>query len=266
MNEKNPTPTPPPLIPPVNPAWVPAGDAPLGSNPVEQTPVNGVFGAVEAMLRQPRRLMYQLTRPKPGGLIGSLLAIAIGSSLIYGVVAGTFSGGAQLWAAPVKILAGLLVSTLICLPSLYIFSCLGGSHARLADVFGLVAGLLALMTVLLIGFAPVAWVFSQSTSSLVAMGALHLVFWLVATAFGLRFLFSAFRHHQSSSYAGLRVWAFIFLLVALQMTTALRPIIGKSEHFLPAAQDKKFFVNYWMDCIDQSNSTNEQAAGKTGNN
>ena len=36
------------------------------------------------------------------------------------------------------------------------------------------------------------------------------------------------------------------------MTTALRPIIGKSDHFLPAAQDKKFFVNYWMDCLDQS--------------
>ena len=64
-------------------------------------------------------------------------------------------------------------------------------------MFGLVAGLLALMTVLLIGFAPVAWVFSQSTSSLVAMGALHLAFWLVATVFGLRFLFAGFRHHQS---------------------------------------------------------------------
>jgi len=43
------------------------------------------------------------------------------------------------------------------------------------------------MTVLLIGFAPVAWLFSQSTESLLLMGALHLVFWLIATYFGLRF-------------------------------------------------------------------------------
>lgn len=258
MNAETPTP-PAMMMPPI-----PADDAPLGLDPAEQAPVSGVFGAVEAMLRQPRRLMYQLTQPKPGSLIASLIVIAIVSSLVYGLVAGTFSGGRQYWAAPAKILAGLLISTLICLPSLYIFSCLGGSRARLADVFGLTAGLVALMTVLLIGFAPVAWVFSQSTSSLVAMGTLHLAFWLVATAFGLRFLFSGFRHHQTSSDHGLKVWAVIFLLVALQMTTALRPIIGKSDHFLPPAQDKKFFVSYWLDCLDQASSTNGSTPAKTG--
>jgi hypothetical protein len=31
--------------------------------------------------------------------------------------------------------------------------------------------------------------------------------------------------------------------VALQMTTALRPIIGKSDHFLPSAADKQFFCH-----------------------
>src|SRR6185503_1531455 len=143
---------------------------------------------------------------------------------IYGVVVGTFSGGPQLWEAPIKITAGLLISALICLPSLYIFSCLGGSQARLGGVFGLVAGLLSLMTVLLIGFAPVAWVFSQSTDSVPAMGALHLVFWLISTYFGLRFLHNGFAHLSAQRSGGLQVWMIIFLLVALQMTTALRPI------------------------------------------
>ena len=36
------------------------------------------------------------------------------------------------------------------------------------------------MTALLIGFAPVAWVFSQSTDSIFMMGLLHFCFWLVA--------------------------------------------------------------------------------------
>ena len=206
-------------------------------------PIPNFVGAIEAILRQPRRVMFQLRQPGSGRLIAAMLTVSVVCSLIYGVIAGTFSGGAQLWAAPVKIACGLLISALICLPSLYIFSCLSGSSARLSEVFGLVAGLLLLMTILLIGFAPVAWVFSQSTESVVAMGALHLAFWLIATCFGLRFLSAAFAHYSHSG-DGLKVWIAIFLLVMLQMTAALRPILGTADTFLP--KEKQFFISHWM--------------------
>jgi hypothetical protein len=176
-----------------------------------------------------------------------MLFVSVVCSLIYGVVAGTFSGGAQLWAVPVKIAVGLMISALICLPSLYIFTCLGGSQARLVEVSGLLAGLLMLMTILLIGFAPVAWIFSQSTESLAWMGTLHLIFWFIATCFGLRFLETGFSHSNARSSAGFRVWVVIFMLVALQMTTALRPILGTSKTFLPT--EKKFFIAHWGDCL-----------------
>jgi hypothetical protein len=249
----------PPLIPVAGGAVYQPDEMPLGANSAEREPVNGVVGAVEALLRQPRRVMYQLKQPHGGGLIAALLVIAIFCSLIYGVVVGTFSGGQQLWAAPVKVAAGLLISALICLPSLYIFSCLSGSSARLAEVFGLVAGLLTQMTILLIGFAPVAWVFSQSTKSVAAMGGLHLVFWLVGTIFGLRFLSNGFRHFNARSGAGLKVWVVVFLLVVLQMTTALRPIVGKSKHFLSSADDKEFFVTHWINCVNAETDTNTAA-------
>jgi hypothetical protein len=239
----------PPLIPTAR-RYSP-GEQPLGEDAVERTPIAGVVAAIEAILRQPRRVMFQLKQAKPGGLIGSLLAIAILCSFVYGIVVGTFSGGEQYWAAPLKIALGLLISGLICLPSLYIFSCLGGSHARLAEVFGLVAGLLALMTILLIGFAPVAWVFSQSTKSVSVMGGLHLAFWIVAVAFGLRFLAAGFKQMEAKSNGALNTWVVIFLLVCLQMTTALRPILGKSDQFLPSSAEKKFFIGHWLDCIDQ---------------
>jgi hypothetical protein len=44
------------------------------------------------------------------------------------------------------------------------------------------------------------------------------------------------------------VWSIIFVLVALQMTTALRPILGTSETLLPT--EKKFFLRHWVDCAD----------------
>ena len=136
---------------------------------------------------------------------------------------------------------------------------MGGSQARLVEVSGLLAGLLMLMTILLIGFAPVAWIFSQSTESLAWMGTLHLIFWFIATCFGLRFLEAGFSHSNARSHAGFHTWVIIFLLVALQMTTALRPILGKADTFLP--DKKQFFGTHWAECLKgQSRSVQTEAS------
>jgi len=259
MNENNPV---PPIIPPkdaaqkladnlvVTPPRPSSGTKMLGEDSAERVPITNAFTAIESLLRQPRRLLFQLRQPGAGKLIVQMFAVAFICAVVYGVVAGTFSGGTQLWSAPVKIAAGLFISAAICLPSLYIFTCLSGSQARLAEVCGLLAGLLMLMTILLVGFAPVAWIFSQSTESIGWMGFLHLLFWLVATLFGVRFMKHGFIHAEAKSQAGVNVWICIFLLVALQMTIALRPIIGKSDTFFPT--EKKFFLGHWLDTLEES--------------
>lgn len=238
----------PPIIPD-SPQPVARTESPLSP----EIPVQGFAAAVESMLRQPGRILQQLSSPQARALIFALTGIALGAALIYGLVMGTFAGGAQLWAAPLKFTAGLLLSALICLPSLYIFSCLGGSAARLHEVAGLLAGLLALVTILLIGFAPVAWVFSQSTESVVAMGVLHLVFFLISMGFGIRFLIQGFTRMAGRSADVLKLWVMVFLLVALQMSTALRPLVGTANTFLPG--EKKFFLKHWTDTIQASGSS-----------
>lgn len=221
-----------------------------GENPEDREPIKSFATAIDAILRQPRRVMFQISQPGAGKLFSTMIFLAAVCTVIYGFIVGTFSGGTQLWASPVKITAGLFASAIICLPSLYIFTCLSGSQAKLREVAGFVAGLLLLMGVLLLGFAPVAWIFSQSTESVAWMGFLHLIFWLIATIFGLRFLQTSFSHTKSKSNAGLNVWIIIFLLTSLQMMTALRPIIGKSDTFFPA--EKKFFISHWVDCLDKN--------------
>src|SRR3954447_9084816 len=138
MNETNPTPPQfPPNTPPVEPAPPPPvppmssyAPRPLGDNPEERVPITSLMQAIEAILRQPRRVMYQLRQPGAGALMMYLMIIAILCAVIYGVVVGTFTGHDQLWIAPAKIAGGMLFSALICLPSLYIFACLSGSQAR----------------------------------------------------------------------------------------------------------------------------------------
>lgn len=217
----------------------------LGAIPEEKEPIVSFGAAAEAVLRQPRRIFFQIGQSGGRRLILFLLLLSLLGLLGYGFVVGTFAGGDQIWAAPVKIAGGMLVAGLICLPSLYIFSCLAGSRASLREVSGLVAGLLAIMTLLLIGFAPVAWVFSQSTESIPMMGFLHLLFWTVAMYFAVTFFRAGFDAVVAEKDNGvLRVWMTVFVIVVLQMSTALRPIIGTSETFLP--QEKRFFLEHWV--------------------
>jgi hypothetical protein len=209
----------------------------------------GVWATIESILKHPQRVMYELHQPRPGILIVSLLAISAVCLLVYGLIVGTFSGGEQLLMAPLKIVLGMFASALICLPSLFIFACLSGREFRILEVCGLLFAGMALSAVLLIGFAPVAWIFSTSTNSIVFMGFLHLVIWGIGTCFGLQLLFRAMEHNTMSGSSHLRVWGFIFILVMLQMTTTLRPIIGTASTILP--KEKKFFLAHWGDCMEK---------------
>lgn len=175
----------------------------------------------------------------------AMLLVATMSAAAYGFIAGTFSGGTQLWAAPLKIAGGLVFAGLICLPSLYVFACLSGSTARFVDAAGMVAGLMALMTLLLVSFAPVAWVFSQSTESVASIGTLHLFFGLIATYFGARFLYRGMSRLGARGEGAFFLWICLFIFVVLQMTTALRPIIGTAPTLLPT--EKRSFLKHWAE-------------------
>jgi len=203
-----------------------------------------VMNAVEFVLRNPRQMIARIAGPR-GTWTSFVLAFIAGvSAVVYGLVVGSFSGGSQWWAAPAKIVGGMALSGLICLPSLYIFACLGGSRAKPSQVFGVLLAMLAIANLLLIGFAPVAWIFSQSTDSATCVGFFHITFWVIALLFGCRFIATALRALGSHSTSLVGLWTLLFLFVTLQMTTTLRPIVGTSPQLL--SEEKVFFLNYWF--------------------
>jgi hypothetical protein len=205
---------------------------------------------LENLLKFPGRVVHELHQTRAAILTAWLLIFGIVGVAIYGIVVGAQSGGAQLWIAPAKLGVGTLLSVLICLPSLYIFACLGGIDAQLRSVCGALFAAVCLSSILLIGFAPVAWIFSQSTDSIVFMGTLHLLFWVIGIRFGLRLIDAMGRFLGATNKGHLRIWSLIFILVCFQMTTTLRPIIAPSKTFLPT--DKKFFLAHWLDSIANS--------------
>lgn len=176
--------------------------------------------------------------------------LALLSLVLFGLVLGCFAKHEQLWAAPVKVSAGLIFSGLICFPSLYIFATLAGARVSISQLAACLSGALALAGLLLLGFAPAVWIFAESTDSLGFMGSLAIGSWIIAVVFSLKFLRAAISATGAAQTGPLTIWGVVFLLVTLQMTTSLRPILGRSDERL--TQEKKFFLQHWGDTFGRS--------------
>ncbi len=198
---------------------------------------------VETILKRPENILEELKGHRARSASVRMLILGILCYLTYGLLVGSFSGGMQWWATPVKTAGGIVFSALLCLPSLYIFGCIARSNTSILQCVGLLTGAIALSGMLLIGFLPVGWVFSTSTESVQFMGFLHLLFWFVALCFGIRFISNGMEAMDAKNNAPISIWIVIFVLVCLQMTTTLRPLVGPSWRFL--AEGKRFFLTHW---------------------
>ena len=225
INPANPVPQPPPL------------DPPLPENADLRT-------LLDALLRRPQALVLHLFTHGRGALARFSLIVVV-SFLLFGAVLGYFAKHDQLWAAPLKLVAGIFISGAICFPSLYIFTTLAGARTHAPQLAACLAGALALAGLLLLGLSPAVWIFAESTDSFGFVGALAVGSWIIAAIFAFRFLGVAVAAGGGTQRGPLIFWGVVFLLVTLQMTTSLRPILGRSPVLL--SQEKKFFLQHWSE-------------------
>lgn len=199
---------------------------------------------IDAILKSPGQLLFELREGRSGPVAKHLTIISVVAMLVFGFVLGLFSGGEQLWAAPAKLLAGMTIAVLITLPSLYVFSCLSGIDMSPQKAVGMLLAGVALLSLVLLALCPVSWIFTQSTTSIGAMGFFTLIFWVVAISFGIARLYQFAKHSGIIRKQYMVVWITIFVVVTLQMSTSLRPLIGPAEEtFLPT--EKRFFLEHW---------------------
>ncbi|MDD5708028.1 MAG: hypothetical protein PHR35_19085 [Kiritimatiellae bacterium] len=210
------------------------------------TPPPATIGAIlDALLKRPGALLRGVVDGGVNAPTARLWLLAAFGMALYGLVVGIFPGGRQVWVAPLKLAAGMLLAAVICWPSLYILVCLGGGKQSPWQVAGLLGCTLALMTTLMVGFAPVAWIFTQSTREAAFMGTLHLLMWVVGCLFALRRLGDGLRFLNGRGMPTLVLWGFVFVLVSLQMTTTLRPLLGPFTGWQLAPRE--FFLQHWFD-------------------
>lgn len=172
-----------------------------------------------------------------------LVGLALAAMVVVGLVIASFSGGVQLFAVPLKLCIGLAVCAALCLPSLYVFSSVAGAGQSLRETGLAMAMGIALICVLLVALAPVTWLFSQSTDDVVILGILNIVALLASAIVGVRLIGRVLRAINGRTIAGVGVWGVMFVLVMLQMTTTLRPLVGPFEGVW--TQQRMFFLQHW---------------------
>lgn len=232
--------------PPEQPETVRKPDDPFAEN-FQALESTRLFGVVDATLKRPSQMVHELIHSEGIKAPLSLSLILLFCLAAIGVMMGSFSGGAQFWTVPLKIVTGTIVSALICMPSLYILLCLSGGEQSFPQVGRILLLGLTLAGILFIGFVPVAWIFSQATESAAFMGVLYLLVWGIGLFFGLRLLKHSLEFLNRKSMGTLRLWMVIFGLVLLQMSTTLRPIIGKYKPL--QFDEKKFFLVHWSESM-----------------
>jgi hypothetical protein len=203
--------------------------------------------AIDQLLRQPEALFARLDEPNAGRVLVKLALLALFGHVVYGVVVGSFAGGMQWWAAPLKMGLGMSLCAAICFPSLYIFVSSSGADARGMRVAGLMLGVLALTSVFLAGFAPVAWIFSQSSTLVSFIGPIHLLVWVLSMLASRRVLNAGLKHWQGRRNGLTGVWFFVLIITSLQMATTLRPIVGAGAQLFEP--ERKFFLQNWSETL-----------------
>lgn len=207
------------------------------------------LSGIDSVLKNPTALFRSFEGKLAPHLFFILLVTFLGSIFAYGAVLGTFSNGLQIVIAGLKISYGMFLSAVICLPSLYIFSSISGIRMSFLTCCGIYLTSLTACSIMLIGFAPVVWIFSQSTDSVIFIAVLHLVFLAIGLVVFFKMLLDGFQQFSKKHSSQMFVWLFIFVMVLLQMSTTLRPLFVPGDSFF--AGEKKFFLEYWEEIVDE---------------
>jgi hypothetical protein len=205
-----------------------------------------VEGVVAALLKAPSKLADTIAKQEKGLLRSalSLLVVAVICHAVFGVAIGLFAGWPVAAMDAVKVPLIAICSLLICFPSLYVFACVAGSPLTIPQAFALGCSCLAMVGLLLVGLAPVAWLFAVSTQSVPFVVILALAIWLVAIMFAARYVSKLQANALFQRQGGIKMWFLILIVVTLQMTTSMRPMLGETKEGWWTAEKQSFLAHF----------------------
>lgn len=216
----------------------------------------GRLGMAEWLLKYRGYLLEQIRNGKELEVIlVDLLLVAALPTAAYGLVTGLATNSlARILTNPFKLPVLLVLTTFLCLPTLYIFASYLGSRRTFAQMAALAFSSIAIVGVVLAAFAPITWFLTFTAPGAYALHVLVNVAVLALSGFmGVGFLFHGIRKLQAdapdlrrqTSFMGL--WVALYGLVGAQMGWMLRPFFSPSDVLFrgPSADGGNVFAAIW---------------------
>lgn len=207
-----------------------------------QTTATGISG----LLRDPAGYVEHA---RDTGRFWPLVAFLVGTTLVgsglFGFSFGAFVDAKVAALDAAKMMGVVAFSFALCFPTFYVFACISGSTLKPLRLlaFGLVCT--ATLGCLLAALAPIMWLFAVSTEWCGFIVVFAALLAGVAVCFAQRPIDGAVRRQVIASAVGFRVWFFVFVVVALQTVTLVRPMLSPIGA-KPSVEGKCFFFEHFV--------------------
>ncbi len=109
---------------------------------------------------------------------------------IYGAIIGAFSSVFQSIASAIKLPLLFLLTLLITFPTLYIFNLLFGARQSIKQYFTLILSSTAIMSVLVLGFAPITILFMITSDHYQFFKLLNVTIFAISCIVGMKFFYT----------------------------------------------------------------------------
>jgi hypothetical protein len=173
---------------------------------------------------------------------------------LYGLIIGSTHGWLQMLSSGFKLPALYLLTLLICLPTLYFLDIILGSKRTFTQYVTLLLASMAMISVMLFGFAPVTLFFRLSLNDYYFFILLNIIILAITGLIGIKFFYRAMislieKESESSLNRQklIKSWLILYGFVGSQLGWTLRPFFGIPEQ--PFALFREIESNFYVEVL-----------------
>lgn len=213
------------------------------------------FEILMQLLRDRTTFLTEIEQQK--NLDRKIVALLFCSSLflaLYGAIIGSTNGALQMLASAFKLPALYLLTLLICLPTLYFLDIVFGSKRTFNQYVALLMASMAMISVMLFGFAPVTLFFRLSILDYRFFLLLNLVVLSITGVIGIKFFYRSMMsliEQETDSLPNrhklIKAWLFLYGFVGSQLGWTLRPFFGSPD--LSFALFREIESNFFIEVV-----------------
>ena len=165
-----------------------------------------------------------------------IVSLLISSSLffaLYGAIMGSTGNYLQIISSAIKLPALYLFTMIICLPTLFFFDIINGSKRTFNQYLAVLLSAMAIISVMLFGFAPITLFFRLSINDNLFFKLLNVAILSLTGVFGISFFYQNILSVTKEDFANisyrdkiLQSWLVLYGFVGSQLGWTLRPFFG----------------------------------------